>query len=176
MEDELITPNEINSELTGINKGEKQQKKKQLIIGIAAGSSLLLIILIVILITVLAKKDDTAFIGEINCIFDIKSTTRNTKILGNDFDKGKNNLNIYIDGEKIKYSKEFKFKTAEEYKVRITFSENLNMDYMFKDVEDLISVDMLEDFFSLPCDFSTTDFVISEIIQPAQIKAIDKYA
>ena len=33
---------------------------------------------------------------------------------------------------------------------------------------DLISVDMLEDFFSLPCDFSTTDFVISEIIQPAQ--------
>ena len=40
---------------------------------------------------------------------------------------------------------------------------------------DLISVDMLEDFFSLPCDFSTTDFVISEIIQPAQIKAIEKY-
>lgn len=40
---------------------------------------------------------------------------------------------------------------------------------------DLISVDMLEVFFSLPCDFSTTDFVISEIIQPAQIKAIEKY-
>lgn len=40
---------------------------------------------------------------------------------------------------------------------------------------DLISVDMLEDFFSLPCDFPTTDFVISEIIQPAQIKAIEKY-
>ena len=40
---------------------------------------------------------------------------------------------------------------------------------------DLISVDMLEDFFSLPCDFSTTDFVISEIIHPAQIKAIEKY-
>ena len=39
---------------------------------------------------------------------------------------------------------------------------------------DLISVDMLEDFFSLPCDFSTTDFVISEIIQPAlkQLKNI----
>ena len=40
---------------------------------------------------------------------------------------------------------------------------------------DLISVDMLEVFFSLPCDFSTTDFVISEIIQPAQIKAIEKF-
>ena len=40
---------------------------------------------------------------------------------------------------------------------------------------DLISLDMLEAFFSLPCDFSTTDFVISEIIQPSQIKAIEKY-
>ncbi len=40
---------------------------------------------------------------------------------------------------------------------------------------DLISVDMLEDFFSLPCVFSTTDFVINEIIQPAQVKAIEKY-
>ncbi|MBP5358308.1 MAG: hypothetical protein J6Y69_03880 [Treponema sp.] len=40
---------------------------------------------------------------------------------------------------------------------------------------DLISVNILEEFFSLPCDFSTTDFVISEIIQPAQIKAIEKY-
>lgn len=40
---------------------------------------------------------------------------------------------------------------------------------------DLISVDMLEVFFSLPCDFSTTDFVISEIVQPAQIKAIKKF-
>ena len=34
---------------------------------------------------------------------------------------------------------------------------------------------MLEVFFSLPCDFSTTDFVISEIIQPAQVNAIEKY-
>lgn len=40
---------------------------------------------------------------------------------------------------------------------------------------DLISVNMLEAFFSLPCDFYTTDFVISEIIQPSQIKAIEKY-
>ena len=40
---------------------------------------------------------------------------------------------------------------------------------------DLISVDMLEDFFLLPCDFFTTDFVISEILQPKQIKAIEKF-
>jgi len=40
---------------------------------------------------------------------------------------------------------------------------------------DLISINILEEFFSLPCDFYTTDFVINEIIQPSQIKAIEKY-
>ena len=40
---------------------------------------------------------------------------------------------------------------------------------------DLISVDMLDVFFSLPCDFATTDFVLSEINKPEQIKAIEKY-
>ena len=40
---------------------------------------------------------------------------------------------------------------------------------------DLISVNLLDSFFKLPCDFSTTDFVINEIIQPLQLKAIDKF-
>ncbi|MCR4579058.1 MAG: hypothetical protein K5681_01795 [Treponema sp.] len=40
---------------------------------------------------------------------------------------------------------------------------------------DLISVDLLEAFFSLPCDFFTTDFVISEIIQPMQISALERF-
>lgn len=40
---------------------------------------------------------------------------------------------------------------------------------------DLISVNMLEAFFSLPCAFSTTDFVMNEIIKTEQRKAIGKY-
>ena len=35
---------------------------------------------------------------------------------------------------------------------------------------DLLSLNMLDDFFSLPCDISTTDFVIDEIVQQAQKK------
>ena len=31
---------------------------------------------------------------------------------------------------------------------------------------DLLSVDLLNDFFLLPCEITTTDFVISEIIRP----------
>lgn len=33
---------------------------------------------------------------------------------------------------------------------------------------DLISVDLLDGFFSLPFEFHTTDFVIGEIIKPKQ--------
>ncbi len=40
---------------------------------------------------------------------------------------------------------------------------------------DLISVNLLERFFLLPCDFCTTDFVISEIERPEQSKEINKF-
>ena len=40
---------------------------------------------------------------------------------------------------------------------------------------DLLSLNMLDDFFSLPCDISTTDFVIDEIVQQAQQKIIDSF-
>ena len=37
---------------------------------------------------------------------------------------------------------------------------------------DLLSVSLLEAFFALPCEISTTDFVISEITRPEQQKII----
>ena len=40
---------------------------------------------------------------------------------------------------------------------------------------DLISINSLDSFFNLPCEFCTTDFVISEIMQPNQIQSIDKF-
>ena len=40
---------------------------------------------------------------------------------------------------------------------------------------DLLTLNMLNDFFSLPCDICTTDFVIDEIVQPAQQKIIDSF-
>ncbi|MBR5645897.1 MAG: hypothetical protein IKX23_04590, partial [Treponema sp.] len=40
---------------------------------------------------------------------------------------------------------------------------------------DFLSLNMLNDFFSLPCDICTTDLVIDEIVQPAQQKIIDSF-
>ena len=40
---------------------------------------------------------------------------------------------------------------------------------------DLLSIDLLEDFFKLPCEVATTDFVINEIIQDWQLKKIEEF-
>ena len=40
---------------------------------------------------------------------------------------------------------------------------------------DLISVNLLEEFFQLPCKIETTDFVIDEIIQPNQLASVQKF-
>ena len=146
--DEGESPKELSSELTGLNKGEKEQRKKQLIIGISVGA-VFIILLIIILIVALSggsSDDDSSSlptIGEINCEYDILSTEA-TIILGNEFNKN-SDFDIYIDGTKIKYSKEYKFDSIGKHKVQFKLQNNINMDYMFKDVQDLISVEMISE-------------------------------
>ena len=143
MEEEPIISNEINSELTGLNEGN-QKKNTKLIILLLAGS-VFLIILIIIVIIISKDNSKSKPLGEINCNFNIKTISENIKILGNDFKKTDNDFNIYINGEIIKYSKEYKFNKAGIHKIRITFSDTINMDYMFKDIIDLISVEIKGD-------------------------------
>ena len=90
MDDEPLpqNENELSSELTGLNKGEKEIKKKQIIIGIASGA--LLAVLIVIIIIVLSSSKSTnnknaSIIGEINLTYDVSNTLNKTVFLGNDF-------------------------------------------------------------------------------------------
>ena len=115
MDEEPLTQNEINSELTGLNKGQIDPKKKLLIMGIAGGA-LILIILIIIIIVVATRTDDgdnkdnpnpnpkpsNTVIGEINCIFDIKTTSRLTQILGKEFEVKQDVFDMNIDGVPIR--------------------------------------------------------------------------
>lgn len=39
---------------------------------------------------------------------------------------------------------------------------------------DLLAVDLIDKFFSLPFDVHTTDFVISEVVEPEQIEVIER--
>lgn len=40
---------------------------------------------------------------------------------------------------------------------------------------DLLSMNLLKEFFDLPCEIATTDFVVNEIIKPDQLEMVSKY-
>ena len=142
---------EINSEITGLNKGEKGAKKKKLIIGLSI-SAIFIIVLVIILILVFSNSRDskndsendipnTPIIGEINLVYDIQTITENTILFGNKFTKN-SDFDIYIDRNIIKYSKEYKFNSTGTHEINIKLYNDLNMDYMFNNISELISVEM----------------------------------
>ena len=139
MDDDNFGSEEIKSELTGLNKGEKDQKKKQMIIGIAFSAILLVLLIIIIILTTLNPKKKTKFIGDINCVYDIQ--TLEAMILSVDYKKT-TEFDIYVNDNLIKYEKRHKFAKTGKYNITIKIFNEANLDYMFKGVRDLISVDM----------------------------------
>ena len=118
MEGEVLKE-EINSELTGFNKGDKEKKRKQIILGIVLG---LIFIIVLVLIIVLARKssgdneektdpdkkdeeeEESKVLGEINCIYDVQTINFETLLFGKDFKK-ESDFDVYIDKKKIKNGK-----------------------------------------------------------------------
>ena len=147
--DEVLQTNELYSELRRLNKSEREKNKLKLIIGLSLGICLILLtIIIIILVTTINKnnpdnngRSKKTVIGVINCIYYIETSKDNTLLLGNDFDKNFD-FDIYIGQSLIKNKKLYKFYTLGIHEVQIRLYENINMDYMFKNVEGIISVEM----------------------------------
>ena len=129
-----------------------QNRKRKIII-----ISLILIIFIVIVLTislVLALSSNTfesSEIAEINCNYNIQSVNEEIDILGEDFIKN-SKFDIYIDGNKIKFTKKYKFEKIKIYNIKYKYYENIEMDYMFKNIYSLISVEMISknNFYPTP--------------------------
>ena len=66
----------------------------------------------------------------------------NENLLGNNFKKN-TDLDIFIENNKIKYSKEYKFNKFGNNTVKFIIYENLDMNYMFQNVPNLISIEMI---------------------------------
>lgn len=134
---------DFSSNISGLPKN-KISWKKLIIIGAV---SIVLIVAIIIIIVILTssssseKSQNYETLGIINCTYAIQSTSVETKILGDEFQKD-SKFDIFIDGENIKYTKSYKFPSIKQYQIQIKLYEPLKMDYLFNNIESLISVKM----------------------------------
>ena len=120
-------------------------KMKFIIFG-SAGACLLLILIIILIIVIPSKssKKELSKTGEINCIFNVESTSSTTQILGENFNKN-SEFTILIEGQEKKFTKSYKFDKIGEKKVQFILYEKINMDKMFQNVEALTSVSLISD-------------------------------
>ena len=122
---------------------EMPKWKKYLISGGATSTLLIIVIIIIILIAKSGQGNSKKeAIGEISCNYDITDINSETTILGEKFNY-KKNFDILIGDEKIDFTKKYKFKKLNTVEVIFKIYDNINMDYMFKDVSALTSVVML---------------------------------
>ena len=125
---------------TGIR--EKQTiNKNMIIIGTISFFVILLLIIIIIIIVEKTNKSKT-HLGDIVCFYDINKINTDIEILGKEYNKS-SDFDIFIEGEKIKYSKTHKFNETKIYNITFKLYDNINMDSMFKNISSLISVELI---------------------------------
>lgn len=137
------------------NISRKTDLKKILLIG---GVIVLILLILIILVIVVSNKDsnnnskddsqnkeenpeqadEEKKIGEINCIFD---TSKKTRILSKEFKT--QDIAIYVDKKKVIFTREYDFENFGIHHVTFLIFSDLNMDYMFKDIPELLSVEMI---------------------------------
>jgi surface protein len=131
------------------NLSSKQflNKKNMIIFG---SICLFLILIIIILIIIITRSEDvkddaeiyTEIIGEINCIFEIEKTKTPTQLISEKYEKN-SGLSILIEGQRIKYSKQYQFEKTGLFNVQIVLYQPINMDRMFENIEALKSVSLV---------------------------------
>ena len=139
----VVGLNDINSDL--IPKESFFKRNKKLVIIFIISIIILIFFIILAIIMVFSKKDSSKKtsenFGDIICIFNVKSEKESTKILGGDFEK-KSEFQIIIDETEIKYTKTFQFSRPGKNIVKFTLLSEINMDNMFKNLDNIISVNI----------------------------------
>ena len=87
------------------------------------------------------SNEKNEVLGEINCVYEVSSLNRKVPLFGKEFIKS-SNFSVYLDSKLIQFSKEYEFKTLGKHDLKILLYEDLNMDYMFKEVPNLVSINM----------------------------------
>jgi len=145
--EKLINRVELNIQYNDVNKNNKDNKKYFIIWTLICIFFILSISTKLVFLKIEKGRkiknniiySEISTIGNITCIYDILNISKTTKIFGNEFE-GKSLFDFYIDDKKVQYSKEIKFNSLGKLKMEIKLYEKLNMDYMFKNIKDLLSI------------------------------------
>ena len=82
--------------------------------------------------------------GEINCKYSIANANIDAPLLSRNFENLNNTIvSIEINEKKINYTKEYKFSSVGTYKVKFILNSIVNMDNMFRDLKNIISVESM---------------------------------
>ena len=143
--DEFITSlneEDFNSEL-------KNSKIKYYVLIILTIALIIIISIVLLIIFSLSSQDNNKnnenkdeYIGEIICIYDIKNINKKEKIFGENFEQ-KTKFDIYINNTKTEFIKEYLFENIGKYEIKLSLKEKINMNNMFSDVYNLISIEMI---------------------------------
>ena len=80
--------------------------------------------------------------GEIICKYNIKNISQKVNILNEDYILD-SHFSIYVNDEKIETTKSYEFPSVGIYEIKYIFYDNkINLNYMFKNIDSLISVEM----------------------------------
>ena len=117
--------------------------KRLILFFIIFGIWVVSVIIIIIAVYFSEESENLEKFGEINCVFDIKNISISYPLLGKEFNK--KNIDIIINDTKIELT-DYKFNKEGENKVKyILYGNEFSMDYMFKNIFNLIKVEMFSD-------------------------------
>ena len=124
--------------------GLSKQTKNYIIIGSIAFIVVIALVIIIVAVSSSSKSSGNASMKNntvLFCYYDVDTTQREIPILNEDFQK-KTKMNIFINQQLVPFSKQHKFDKLGEQIVVFDILDDLNMDYMFKDIQSLTSVEM----------------------------------
>jgi len=125
--------------------------QQKILIAISSIVIVSIIIIVIILLSTSWNSSETKDeiinygIGQIKCVYKIDQITNKIKILGEEFNN-LDNIEIIFENKKINFDKEIQFKDIGKQEIIFIINKDqLNMDYIFKNVSSLISVEIISD-------------------------------
>ena len=128
-DDVLFSLNDTESSKLKTKKEETSSKKTQIFITIAIIILLIIIISIIAIFLLTKSKDNNnqkEIKGEIICLFNIKTISKETNIINEVYEKY-SDFDIFIDDKKIDYQKNYKFSSIGIHTIKFKLYNDIKL-------------------------------------------------